>query len=59
VGDQQRSVAAELDYELATRYFASAFEYCGKLPVGDRRSLLRNISQQVSERLSEIEEPNW
>jgi hypothetical protein len=57
--DRERSVGAELDYQLATRYFASALEHCAKLPVTDRRSLLQHISQQVSERLSEIEEPKW
>ena len=26
--DRERSVSAELDYQLATRYFASALEHC-------------------------------
>ena len=41
--DSGRSVSAELDYQLAARYFASAFEHCERLPVRDERSLLRDI----------------
>jgi hypothetical protein len=44
-----------LERSLAARYFAFAFEHREKLPVGDRRSLLKDISRQVSERLSAIE----
>jgi len=59
--DHERSVSAELDYELATRYFASAFEHCERLPVRDQRLLLREISKRVSERLLVVdpEVPKW
>jgi hypothetical protein len=59
--DRERSVSAELDYQLATRYFASALEHCERLPVRDQRSLLRDISKRLSERLSVVdpETPEW
>ena len=50
--DNKRSVGEELDYQLAARYFASAFEHCARLPAADQQSLLREISEQVSERLT-------
>ena len=53
--DRERSVSAELDYQLVSRYFASAFEHCERLPVRDQRSLLRDISRRLSERLSVID----
>ena len=49
--DRKRSVGEELDYQLATRYFASAFEHCTQLPAADQQALLRQISKQISERL--------
>jgi hypothetical protein len=51
----------ELDYQLATRYFASAFEHCERLPIRDQRSLLRDMSKRLSERLSVVdpEVPEW
>ena len=59
--DRNRSVGEELDYQLAARYFASAFEHCERLPVRDQRSLLRDISKRLSERLSVVdpETPEW
>jgi geranylgeranyl pyrophosphate synthase len=48
--DRERSVSEELDYQLATRYFASAFEHLDRLPAEDQRSLLREINIQISER---------
>jgi hypothetical protein len=61
MSDSNRSVSAELDYQLAAGYFASAFEHGGRLPVRDQRSLLRNISKRVSERLLVVdpEVPKW
>jgi hypothetical protein len=61
MNDDKRSVAAELDYQLAAGYFASAFEHCGRLPVRDQRLLLRDISKRLSERLSVVdpEVPKW
>jgi hypothetical protein len=55
--DRERSVSAEL----AARYFASAFEHCERLPVRDQRSLLRDISKRLNERLSVVdpEVPKW
>ena len=50
--DRERSVSEELDYQLAARYFASAFEHCDRLPVEDQQSLLREISNQISKRLA-------
>jgi hypothetical protein len=50
--DSERSVSAELDYQLAARYFASAFEHCERLPAGDQQSLLREISNEISKRLA-------
>jgi hypothetical protein len=48
--DRERSVSAELDYQLATRYFASAFEHFDQLPAEDQQSLLREINIQISKR---------
>jgi hypothetical protein len=50
--DRERSVGEELDYQLATRYFASAFEHCDRLPPADQQSLLREIGNQISKRLA-------
>jgi hypothetical protein len=55
MNDRERSVGAELDCQLAARYFASAFEHCERLPVRDQRSLLRDISKRLSERLSVVD----
>jgi hypothetical protein len=49
--ENKRSVSEELDYQLATRYFASAFEHCERLRTADQRSLLREISKQISDLL--------
>jgi hypothetical protein len=46
----KRSVSEELDYQPATRYFASAFEHCDRLPTEDQQSLLGEISVQISKR---------
>jgi hypothetical protein len=46
--DRERSVSDELDYQLAARYFASAFEHCERLPPAD----LGEISNQISKRLA-------
>jgi geranylgeranyl pyrophosphate synthase len=48
--ERKRSPAEELDYQLATRYFASAFEHFDRLPADDQQSLLREISNQISKR---------
>ena len=48
--DHERSAAEELDYQLATRYFASAFEHFDRLPAEDQQSLLRKINIQISKR---------
>ena len=48
--DHERSAAEELDYQLATRYFASAFEHCDRLPTEDQQLLLREINIQISKR---------
>jgi hypothetical protein len=48
--EHKRSPAEELDYQLATRYFASAFEHFDRLPADDQQSLLREISNQISKR---------
>ena len=50
--ENKRSVSEELDYQLAARYFASAFEHCDRLPPADQHSLLREIGEQISERLA-------
>ena len=50
--DRERSVGEELDYQLATRYFASAFEHCERLPPADQQSLLQEINNQISKRLA-------
>ena len=50
--DRERSVSAELDYQLATRYFASAFEHFDRLPADDQQSLLQEINNQISKRLA-------
>jgi hypothetical protein len=50
--DRERSVSAELDYQLATRYFASAFEHFDRLPAEDQQSLLQEINNQISKRLA-------
>ena len=50
--DRERSVSEELDYQLATRYFASALEHCARLPAADQQLLLREISKQISECLA-------
>jgi hypothetical protein len=50
--EHKRSVGEELEYQLATRYFASAFEHCDRLPVEDQQSLLGEISNQTSKRLA-------
>jgi hypothetical protein len=50
--DRERSVSDELDYQLAARYFASAFEHCERLPPADQQSLLGEISNQISKRLA-------
>jgi len=52
--DQRRSVGEELDYQLAARYFASAFEHCERLPAEDQQSLLREIGEQIAEHLAEV-----
>jgi hypothetical protein len=48
--DRGRSAAEELDYQLATRYFASAFEHFDRLSAEDQQSLLREINIQISKR---------
>ena len=48
--DHERSAAEELDYQLATRYFASAFEHFDRLPAEDQQLLLREINIQISKR---------
>ena len=45
--DRERSVSDEFDYQLATRFFASAFEHCDRLPTEDQQSLLGEISNQI------------
>ena len=50
--DRERPVSAELDYQLATRYFASAFEHFDRLPADDQQSLLQEINNQISKRLA-------
>ena len=50
--DRERSVSEELDYQLATRYFASAFEHFDRLPADDQQSLLQEINNQISKRLA-------
>jgi hypothetical protein len=50
--DRKRSVGEELDYQLAARYFASAFEHCARLPAADQQSLLSEISKQISDLLT-------
>jgi hypothetical protein len=50
--DRERSVSEELDYRLATRYFASAFEHFDRLPADDQQSLLQEINNQISKRLA-------
>ena len=50
--EHKRSAAEELDYQLATRYFASAFEHFDRLPADDQQSLLQEISNQISKRLA-------
>jgi hypothetical protein len=50
--DHKRSVGEELDYQLATRYFASAFEHCQRLSAADQQSLLKDIAQRISDQLS-------
>ena len=50
--EHERSAAEELDYQLATRYFASAFEHFDRLPADDQQSLLQEISNQISKRLA-------
>jgi hypothetical protein len=52
VNDRKRSVGEELEYQLAVRYFASAFEHCERLPAADQQSLLSEISKQISEHLA-------
>jgi hypothetical protein len=52
--DGERSVGQELDYQLAARYFASAFEHCERLPAGDQQSLLQEVSKRVAERLAAV-----
>jgi hypothetical protein len=37
-------------YQLATRYFASAFAHFDRLPAEDQQSLLREINIQISKR---------
>jgi hypothetical protein len=48
--DRERSAAEELDYQLATRYFASAFEHFDRLPAEDQQALLQEINIQISKR---------
>jgi hypothetical protein len=55
--DGKRSVGEELDFQLATRYFASAFEHCQRLSAADQQLLLNDIAKQVSEHLSAIASP--
>jgi hypothetical protein len=50
--DRERSVSEELDYQLAARYFASALEHCARLPAADQQSLLRRLSEQISDLLT-------
>jgi hypothetical protein len=50
--DRERSVSDELDYQLAARYFASAFEHFDRLPADDQQSLLPEINNQISKRLA-------
>jgi hypothetical protein len=50
--DRERSVSDELDYQLAARYFASAFEHFDRLPADDQQSLLQEINNQISKRLA-------
>jgi hypothetical protein len=50
--DRERSVSEELDYQLSTRYFASAFEHFDRLPADDQQSLLQEINNQISKRLA-------
>ena len=50
MNDHEHSAAEELDYQLATRYFASAFEHFDRLPAEDQQSLLREINIQISKR---------
>jgi hypothetical protein len=50
--DRERSVSEELDYQLAARYFASAFEHCDRLLIEDQQSLLGEISNQISKRMA-------
>ena len=50
--ENKRSVSEELDYQLATRYFASAFEHFDRLPAEHQQSLLGEISNQISKRLA-------
>ena len=50
--DRQRSIVDELGYQLAVRYFDSAFEACKQLPAADQQLLLKDVAKRVAERLS-------
>jgi hypothetical protein len=52
VDEQKRSAIAELDYQLATRYFASAFEHCEKLSTADQRAILNDLAQKIADQLA-------
>ena len=41
-----------VDYRLAVRYFASAFDLCERLSAADQKLLLKNTAQRISEQLS-------
>jgi hypothetical protein len=57
VDDRKRPVGEELDYQLATRYFASAFEHCERLSAADQQSLLKDIAKRISQQLSAVAPP--
>jgi hypothetical protein len=57
VNDRKRPVGEELDYQLATRYFASALNTSNDCPLWTSQSLLKDIAKRISEQLSAVAPP--
>jgi len=52
MGDRKRSFGEALEYRVAVRRFASAFEACEHLPLSDRQLLLKDIANRIFQQLS-------
>jgi hypothetical protein len=49
---RDRSILEQLEYDLAVRYFASAFEACERLPTVDQQLVLKDVAKRVTELMS-------